>query len=163
MRILFIIYTSLACLLLSPEVFADNVRISGNVRDSENKPVEFGTVRIDGTSIGTNTDLNGHYTLTVAEKDTINVVFSCIGFKTVTHRLIKPKGDLTLNVKMYPDDYMLSEVEVTSFRDNINGMQSFSAESFKLSPDVSGGSIESMISTFAGVNSSNEMSSQYSV
>lgn len=163
MRILFIIYTSLACLLLSPEVFADNVRISGNVRDSENKPVEFGTVRIDGTSIGTNTDLNGHYTLMVAEKDTINVVFSCIGFKTVTHRLIKPKGDLTLNVKMYPDDYMLSEVEVTSFRDNINGMQSFSAESFKLSPDVSGGSIESMISTFAGVNSSNEMSSQYSV
>lgn len=143
--------------------FADNVRLSGNVRDKDNNPVEFATVRIEGTSIGTNTDLKGHYTLSVAEKDTLNVIFSCIGFKTVNHKLIKPKGDLTLNVKLYPEDYNLQELEVTSFRDNINGMQSFNADSFKLSPDVSGGSVEAMISTFAGVNSSNEMSSQYSV
>ena len=141
--------------------FADNVRLSGNVRDKDNNPVEFATVRIEGTSIGTNTDLKGHYTLSVAEKDTLNVIFSCIGFKTVNHKLIKPKGDLTLNVKLYPEDYNLQELEVTSFRDNINGMQSFNADSFKLSPDVSGGSVEAMISTFAGVNSSNEMSSQY--
>lgn len=143
--------------------YAQNVGISGNVRDNENKPVEFGTVRIEGTAIGTNTDLNGHYSLSVAEKDTLVVVFSCIGFKTVSHKLIKPKGDLSLNVKLYPEGYNLQELEVTSYRDNINGMQSFNADSFRLSPDVSGGSVESMISTFAGVNASNEMSSQYSV
>jgi len=144
-------------------VLAENVKLSGNVRDNDNKPVEFATVRIEGTSIGTGTDLKGHYSLSVADKDTINVIFSCIGFKTVTHKLIKPKGELTLNVKLYPMDYTLQELEVTSFRDNINGMQSFNADSFKLSPDVSGGSVEAMITTFAGVNSSNEMSSQYSV
>ncbi len=144
-------------------ILAKNVKISGTVRDNEDKPIEFGTVRIADTSIGTNTDLQGKYTLTVAQKDTIEVVFSCIGFKTVSRKLIKPKGEATVNVKMYPADEVLQEVEVTGYKDNINGMQSMDAESFKLSPDVSGGSVEAMLSTMAGVNSSNEMSSQYSV
>ncbi len=143
--------------------FSENVKISGRVRDKDNKPVEFGTVRIGDTSIGTNTDVNGQYSLTVAEKDTLEVIFSCIGFRTVSHKLINPKGELTLNVKMYPDDVSLAEVEVTGFRNNINGMQTFDTESFRLSPDVSGGSVEAMLSTMPGVNSSNEMSSQYSV
>ncbi len=144
-------------------VFAENVNISGKVRDNEDKPIEFATVRIAGTAIGTNTDLQGMYKLSVAQKDTIEVVYSCIGFKTVVHKMINPKGDLTMNVKLYPDDVVLDELEVTGFRNNINGMQSFDTESFRLSPDVSGGSVEAMITTMPGVNSSNEMSSQYSV
>ena len=62
-----------------------------------------------------------------------------------------------------PNDVELKELEVLGFKNNINGMQSFNTESFKLSPDVSGGSVEAMISTMPGVNSSNELSSQYSV
>ena len=42
-------------------------------------------------------------------------------------------------------------------------MVSVDREKMKLSPDVSGGSVEALITTMAGVNSSNEMSSQYSV
>ncbi|MCH5237940.1 MAG: carboxypeptidase-like regulatory domain-containing protein [Muribaculaceae bacterium] len=158
----FIIAIFLFCIVL-PSLNAENVKISGRVRDNQDKPVEFATVRIAGTSIGTNTDLQGDYSLTVAQKDTIDIIFSCIGFKTVNHKLIEPKGNLTLNVRLYPDDVVLDEVEVTGFRNNINGMQSFDTEAFKLSPDVSGGSVEAMLTTMPGVNSSNEMSSQYSV
>ena len=143
--------------------YAENVKISGKVVDGEDKPVEFATVRIAGTSIGTNTDLKGDYSLSVAPKDTIEVVFSCVGFRTTNHKLVNPKGNLTLNVRMYSTDIELKEVEVLGFRNNINGMQTFDSEAFKLSPDVSGGSVEAMISTMPGVNSSNEMSSQYSV
>lgn len=142
---------------------AENVKISGKVIDNEDKPIEFGTVRVAGTALGTNTNLKGDYTLTIAQKDTIEMVFSCVGFKTVKHKLINPKGDLTLNVRLYPMDVDLKEFEVIGFRNNINGMQSFDTESFKLSPDVSGGSVEAMITTMPGVNSNNEMSSQYSV
>lgn len=142
---------------------AENVKISGKVIDSEDKPVEFATVRVAGTAIGANTNLQGQYSLSVARKDTIELVFSCVGFKTVNHKLINPKGDLTLNVRMYSNDVELKELEVLGFKSNINGMQSFNTESFKLSPDVSGGSVEAMISTMPGVNSSNELSSQYSV
>ena len=49
--------------------YADNVRISGKVVDSEDKPIEFGTVQVKGTAIGTNTDLEGKYSLSVAEND----------------------------------------------------------------------------------------------
>lgn len=142
---------------------AENVKISGKVIDNEDKPIEFGTVRVAGTALGTNTNLKGDYTLTIAQKDTIEMVFSCVGFKTVKHKLVNPKGDLTLNVRLYPMDVDLKEFEVIGFRNNINGMQSFDTESFKLSPDVSGGSVEAMITTMPGVNSNNEMSSQYSV
>lgn len=142
---------------------AENVKISGKVIDNEDKPVEFGTVRVAGTSIGTNTDLKGMYSLSVAPKDTLEVIFSCIGFKTVGRKLIAPKGDITLNVRLYPEASELEEVEVVGFRQNVNGMQTFDAESFKTSPDVSGGSVEAMLATMPGVNSSNEMSSQYSV
>lgn len=141
----------------------ENVRISGKVIDSDDKPVEFATVRIANTAIGTNTNLKGDYTLSVAQKDTVDVIFSCIGFKTVQHKLISPKGDLTLNVRLYPTDVDLREVEVIGYRQNSNGMQTLNTESYKLSPDVSGGSVEALITTMPGVNSSNEMSSQYSV
>lgn len=42
-------------------------------------------------------------------------------------------------------------------------MQRIKGDAYRLAPDVSGGSVESLITTMAGVNSSNEMSSQYSV
>ena len=142
---------------------AENVKISGKVVDAEDKPVEFATVRIGGTAIGTNTDLQGKYSLTVAQRDTIEVIFSCIGFKNVTRRLLDASGDVTLNAKLYPDDVLLDEIEVIGAQNSVNGMQTLDMESFKLSPDVSGGSVESMIATMPGVNSNNEMSSQYSV
>ena len=56
------------------------IKITGTVVDEDDKPVEFAAVRIEGTMLGVNTDLNGRYEITVPEKDTINVVFSCIGY-----------------------------------------------------------------------------------
>lgn len=153
----------LLCVTVALRMLGDNVKISGKVIDNEDNPVEFATVRVAGSAIGTNTNLKGDYSLQVAAKDTIEMVYSCVGFKTVHHKLINPKGDLTLNVRLYPMDVDLKEFEVIGFRNNINGMQSFDTESFKLSPDVSGGSVEALITTMPGVNSNNEMSSQYSV
>ena len=142
----------IATLLCFATAWADNIKISGKVIDQEEKPIEFATVRIAGTAIGTNTDLKGNYSLTVSERDTLEVIYSCIGFKNVSRKLIDAKGDITLNVKMATDATELAEVEITGFRQNINGMQSFDKESFKLSPDVSGGSVEAMLATMSGVN-----------
>ena len=156
-------FLSLLSILVFCHVWADNVRISGKVVDSDDKPVEFATVQIKGTAIGTNSDLEGLYSLSVAEQDTIRVQFSCIGFQTVTRSLVDAKGDVTLNVRLYTDSKILEEIEVQGFRSNINGMQTFDTESFRLSPDVSGGSVESILATMPGVNANNEMTSQYSV
>lgn len=141
----------------------ENLKISGKIVDNDDKPVEFATIRVAGTAIGTNTDLQGNYSLQVAQKDTVELIYSAIGYRQTKQKLVKPKGSLVINIKLQPEEYMLDDVEITAYRPGAQGMQSIDADVLKYSPDVSGGSVESVITTMAGVNSSNEMSSQYSV
>ena len=55
------------------------VKITGLVTDENNEPLEFASVRIDGTAIGSTTGLDGRYTISAPDADTIRVIFSCIG------------------------------------------------------------------------------------
>lgn len=137
--------------------------IHGKIIDEKDEALEFATIRIAGTALGATSGLNGDYSLTVPPRDTINVVFTCIGYKEVKRQLVKPDSNVTLNVKMMPQTYEFGEVEVTDFRKQSGQMQSIDASNVRISPDATGGSVEAMLATMAGVNSSNEMSSQYSV
>ncbi|MBD5180430.1 MAG: TonB-dependent receptor plug domain-containing protein, partial [Bacteroidales bacterium] len=150
-------------LLSSVMISLAQVNIHGKVTDSENKPIEFVTVRIAGTAIGTNTGLEGTYSLTTHQADTIRVIFSCIGYKEVKRELIEPQGDITLNVRMLSNSHELETVEVTDFKKQTGQVQTINSDSYHLAADPTGGSIESLIQTMAGVTSGNEMSSQYSV
>lgn len=142
---------------------AQSVKISGKIIDQEDKPIEFATVRIGGTAVGTNTNLEGGYMLSIAPRDTLELIFTAIGYRSVKRTLVDAKGDITLNVKMLPEDHMLDEVQIQGYRPNSQGMQNIDVENLKVSPDVSGGSVESLIGTMAGVTQNNEMSSQYNV
>ena len=133
------------------------------VIDEENKPLEFATVRIHKTALGTNTNLDGDYSISTAEIDTIDIVFSCIGYKTEKRQLIKAKGDIILNMRMLKTAKELQEINVTEYKKQTGSMIKIDRDSYKFAPDVSGGSVEAMLTTMAGVNSTNEMSSQYSV
>lgn len=157
-----ILFFSAIITLLSPAALAQ-VSIHGKVSDMDNQALEFVTVRIAGTAIGTTTGLDGSYRLTAPQRDTLTVVFTCIGYEELRRQLINPKGDLALTVRMKAKDHALTEIEVTDYRKQTGQMQTIDRDSYKYAPDVSGGSIESMLTTIAGVNSSNEMSSQYSV
>lgn len=162
MKIRYII--SLLFFLFCNSVFVNGqVKIQGKIVDNEDKPLEFVTVRVAGTAIGTNSDLDGLYRLLCPKQDTIEVVFTCIGFEEVKRMLIDAEGDVTMNVRLKEKSKELSEIEVTEFKKQTNTMQIIDGEVFKLSPDVSGGSVEALLTTMAGVNSTNEMSSQYSV
>ena len=157
---------ALAALLTLLGVRAQSsVQVHGKVIDEDSSPLEFVTVRIAGTAIGTNTGLDGTFRLTAPTpaNDTLTVVFSCIGYEELRRNLVNPKGDLALNVRMRPKDLKLSEVEVTDFRKQTTQMQSIDKGSYRIAADATGGSVESLLTTMAGVNSSNEMSSQYSV
>lgn len=141
------------------------VKVHGKVTDMQGDALEFVTVRIAGTAIGTNTGLDGTFKLScpTPANDTLTVVFTSIGYEELRRQLIHPKGDLALNVRLRNKSHELTEVEVTDFRKQTSQMQHIDRESYKLAADASGGSVESMLSTLAGVNSNNEMSSQYSV
>lgn len=151
-------------ILLNTAILTDaQVKISGKVVDAENQPIEFATVRIAGTAIGTNTGLNGSYSLSVAKQDTIEVIFSCIGYKEHKQKLIKPDKNVTINAKLISISTELQDIVVTEYRKQTDGMQNLDAQSLKLTPSVSGSGVESLLTTMAGVSSKNEMSSQYSV
>lgn len=143
--------------------WSESVKVGGLVTDEENEPLEFVTVKVQGTAIGTLTGLDGRYSLSVAAADTIRLVFSCIGFEESHRRLVSPEGEVTLNVKMTPASYTLGGIEVTDFQKQTGAVQRISTDGYRLAPDVSGGSVESLLTTMAGVNSTNEMSNQYSV
>lgn len=140
-----------------------SVKITGKVTDENNEPLEFVSIKIAGTMIGATSGLDGTYSLSAPAADTVRVEFTCIGYHESKRRLIKPSGDVQLNVKMDPLTYNLEGIEVTDYRKQTGAMQTIDPKDFKISPDVSGGSVESLITTMAGVTSGNEMSSQYSV
>lgn len=142
---------------------AAGIKIQGLVTDENNEPLEFVSVRIGGTAIGATTGLDGRYTISAPAQDTIRVIFTCIGYEESKRRLIQPQSDVTLNVKMQPKSYALQGVEVTDIQRQTGSMQKIDANTSRLAPDASGGSVESLLSTIAGVTSGNEMSSQYNV
>ncbi|MDO4320112.1 MAG: carboxypeptidase-like regulatory domain-containing protein [Bacteroidales bacterium] len=155
----------LVSVLISLTAFAASaaVKITGLVTDENNEPLEFASVRIDGTAIGATTGLDGRYTISAPDADTIRVVFSCIGYEDSKRRLVNPAADVTLNVKLEPKSYLLQGVEVTDFQKQTTTIQKIDPGSYRTAPDATGGSVESLISTMAGVSSGNEMSSQYNV
>lgn len=153
----------ISLLFVSIRLFSQEVvKLSGAVIDADNQPVELALVRIAGTTTGTTTNLEGKYELKINSADSVLVVFSCLGYKNEEHLLKNPKGNVKLNVQLQKKSIDLNEVVVTEFQKQQGTMQKIKASDMQLMPNTSGG-IEGMLATFAGVNSNNELSSQYSV
>ena len=95
--------------------------ITGTVVDAQGEPMIGVSVAVQGTSIGTATDINGRYSLRV-QTDRQTLVFSYIGFKTVT---IPAAGREQINVTMQEDSKLLSEVVVVGYgtqrKENLTG------------------------------------------
>ena len=139
------------------------IKISGFVTDTEGNPIELAHVRTKNGLGGTYTDLKGKYELPIISSDTIDIIFSSLGYKRITRRLLSPPSDITMNIRMTSDIEALGEVNITSHRVQPNTMEKIDIGKAKLLPDASGNSVEALISSMAGVNSNNELSSQYSV
>ena len=116
------ILSLIACLMCAITVFSQ-VKITGKVTDAAGEPIEFATVRLLGTAVGTNTDTKGAYEMTVPKADTLRVEFSCLGYTTVTRQLIKPENTVTLNLRLTEKTLELGEVEITEYKKQTNTMQ----------------------------------------
>ena len=97
--------------LIPTEIFAQrSILVSGIVMDENNEPVIGGTVMVKNTTIGTTTDLEGHYSINAPDNSVI--VFSYIGYKTVEEKV---NGRTTINVTMQTDATALDEVVVVGY------------------------------------------------
>ena len=159
-KILFLFITIGAVFQLAAQ---GRVKLTGRVYDSDNQPIELATVRVAGTTMGTMTDLKGEYQLSIPAGDSIVVIYSCLGYREERRQLLNLTKDVSLSVRLNKNAKMLNEVVVATHRRQTSTLQTIDTKDLKLMPDATGGSIEAMLTTFAGVNSSNELSSQYSV
>ena len=139
------------------------VRLYGYVLDTDNRGIELANVYIEGTTVGTTTNQNGYYDITVEMGDTIVMVYSMIGYETIRQQLYTRNDVLGVNVVLPTNEEMLSEVTVRGIQRQTGTMDRTDVSVARLMPDATGGGIESLLITFAGVRQNNEMSSQYNV
>jgi len=85
--------------------------ITGKVTDEANMPLPGVTVKIKGTSLGTQTNVNGEYTLSAPEAGT-TLIFSFIGF---VQQEIEISGRSTINVQLKGTPSNLNEVVVIGY------------------------------------------------
>lgn len=88
----------------------EDLSVSGVVTDANGEPIPGVTVSVQGTSLGTATDISGRYTLTVPEGSTL--VFSFIGFITQS---IAVEGRSVVDVVLQEDMASLDEVIVVGY------------------------------------------------
>lgn len=88
----------------------DNNRISGTITDEEDNPVIGATIQVKGTTIGTVSDIDGHYTLTLPNGNR-NVEASYIGMETQ----VKQATGNRLDFRMENNKLALEEVVVKGF------------------------------------------------
>lgn len=107
--------------------------ITGTVTDQENgEPLPGVNILAKGTTMGTVTDIEGDYRVTVAD-DVSTLVFSSIGYTT---QEVDIQGRATIDVTMEPDVQSLSEVVVVGYGEKEKGELTGSIS------NISGNSIE---------------------
>jgi len=141
----------------------ERIKITGYVHDADGNPLDLVNIMVKNTLNGTMTNEKGYYSLTVSPADSLTVLFSCLGYNKAERILPKPTTDLRLNVQMNPLSIVLGEAVVTATRRQTTTLETLDADKVRFLPDPAGGSIESLVVTYAGVSSNNELSSQYSV
>jgi TonB-linked SusC/RagA family outer membrane protein len=97
--------------IISLAMFAQQITVKGTVKDTKGEPLIGVTVRVEGTSMGTITDMDGVFTLSNVPTDA-TLEFSYVGMKT---QRIPVNGRTSIDVVMEEEAEMLEEVVVVGF------------------------------------------------
>ncbi len=98
--------------VLSDNLIVDQQgRVSGTVTDENGNPMPGVNIQVEGTTIGSITDVSGRYTINTAAQDVV-LVFSFIGYNT---EKVNTAGRATVDVKMTSAVSALDEVIVIGY------------------------------------------------
>lgn len=110
MRKFKLLLASAAMLLACALGYAQNINVSGTVKDANGDPVPAAGVLISGTSKGVVTDAAGQYSIT-APSDAV-LVFQALGF---TPQSLPVLGNTVLNVVLQEDSETIDETIVVAY------------------------------------------------
>lgn len=103
-------YLLLLLVVIPVELAAQDITVSGVVVDSNKEPIIGSNVVLKGATIGTITDLDGKYHLSVPENGTL--IFSSIGY---TSQEIAINKRSVINVTLAEDVMLIDEVVVVGY------------------------------------------------
>lgn len=131
-------FVLLTCFLLagSISIYAQTKTISGKVTDATNEPLIGVSVKIQGTTTGTITDIDGMYSLSAKSGDVIE--FSFVGMKP---QLVTVGTQTSINIVLEEDAQMLGETIVIGYgtakkRDLTGSIVSIKAEDIANRPSA---------------------------
>jgi len=101
--------------LVAANVFAQKGSIKGRVFNAKtNQPIEFAAILVQGTGIGSTSDLDGNFIFTGVEPGFKRLVVSLVGFQTTVSSEIQVQGNQTvfIDIAVPENAVQLSEVTV---------------------------------------------------
>lgn len=143
-------FASLAALLTLSAQAQSVITVSGTVYDENGLTLPGAGVSIEGTTTGTVTDNDGHYSISV--RSDVTLVFSFLGYLDSRETV---RGRNTINVQLSPDTNQIEETVVIGYgtmrksdlTGSISSVSSKAIESFK-----TGSVAEALGGQIAGVN-----------
>ncbi|MBZ9788114.1 TonB-dependent receptor [Psychroflexus sp. CAK57W] len=146
----------------STAVFSQTATVQGIIFDESITPVPF--ANISSATTGTVSNANGFYSLSIPANRAIELKISYVGFKPITLKLnLKPDQVEELNFVLKTTVEQIGEVVLQNEeRARIEGVTTLSPETVRKIPGANAG-VENLLKTLPGVNSNNELSTQYSV
>ena len=149
-------------IFVSLSLLAQTARIKGVILDKNNQPVA--NVNVSYSSIGTQSNKNGFYDLKVPANQKVTLVFTHVSLKKITITFsLDSNEQKEFNPVMSDQEEQMGEVIVTSNnRKLIQGISTIEPEVIRKIPGANAG-IENILKTLPGVNSNNELSTQYAV
>lgn len=142
--------------------FAQKAHVKGIILDHQNRPV----ADVNITSLGNNTqsDANGFFEIDVPSNKKASLIFTHISLKMMSLTVsLKPNEIFVFNPVMSNSEEQMGEVFVSSKnKKRVQGIATVDAATIKKIPGANAG-IENILKTLPGVNSNNELSTQYAV
>ena len=149
-------------ILFSSVLCAQKATVRGVILDEFDQPIP--SVNISFGATGAISDLDGYYLIEITANKQVQVIYSHIGHKNVQVTLnLSTNEDYELNPVMKTDIEQIATV-VISGRENkrIEGITTLSPEAIRKMPSAISG-VTSLLTSLPGINSNNELSTQYAV
>ena len=152
----------LFCGLIFGSSAAQQAVVRGIITNKNQVPIENATV-VSGSS-GTTSNANGFYSLHVQSNKDIQVIFQHIGYQNSIVKLQVESGEIyELNPVVNESEEQIAEVVIqANKRRVIKGMTALTPETIRSISGANAG-VENLLVSLPGVNSNNELSTQYAV
>jgi hypothetical protein len=150
------------CGLIFGSSLAQQAVVRGIITNNNQVPIQNATV-ISGSN-GTTSNANGFYSLQVQSNKDIQVIFQHIGYQNSIVKLqLDPGETYELNPVINESEEQIAEVIVQANKQRvIKGMTALTPETIRSISGANAG-VENLLISLPGVNSNNELSTQYAV